>query len=91
MTVNEIRAAILSSNLSMEDIYVINQALVMIKNQRAQDNINALKVNERVKWVNKNKSTEFGIIKKISRTTVNVLSENDNMMWKIPASMLLVA
>jgi hypothetical protein len=91
MNASEIRKAILSADLTVEEIRDLTEALKLVRTVRGQDNINSLRAEARVKWVNRNKSVEFGTVKKVARTTVTVLSDNDSQLWRIPASMLQAA
>lgn len=91
MTANEIRNAILTSTLTSTDINLIVDAVNVARKLLTKSTIRELAVNDRVTWVSsKTGTTGFGIVKKVSRTTVMVLSDEDNLLWRIPGGMLKV-
>jgi|LakMenE01Jun11ns_1017448.scaffolds.fasta_scaffold9207948_2 hypothetical protein len=91
MTANEIRNAILTSTLTSTDINLIVDAVNVARKLLTKSTIRELAVNDRVTWVrSKTGTTGIGIVKKVSRTTVMVLSDEDNLLWRIPGGMLKV-
>lgn len=90
MTANEIRNAILTNtNLTLADLNAIVDAVKIARDVLSKSNIRELSVNDRVSWSSsKTGTTGIGTVKKVSRTTVTVLSDNDNQLWRIPGGML---
>jgi hypothetical protein len=91
MNITEIRNAILTSDLTVADTRVLTDAIKIVRDRLAQDNIQTLCVNQRVKWVGKSKVVDLGTVKKIARANVTVLADKDGQLWRIPAAMLQAA
>lgn len=88
MNAIEIRNAILTSELTANELRILSEAIKTVRERVGQDMIGVLAVDDRVQWTGKSKVTDFGIVKKVARTTVTVRADSDGQLWRIPASML---
>ncbi|TQV65601.1 transposase [Exilibacterium tricleocarpae] len=68
---------------------VICERIDYLRAKQDQDVMKTLCVGNQVRFANKEGSTEFGIVIKINRKTVIVLTK-DQRQWKMPPGMLTV-
>jgi hypothetical protein len=89
-TAKSISEAILHTpDLTIADLNFIIEAVKTARDILSKTTLRELAINDRVTWTSsKSGLTGFGTIKKISRTTVTVLSDEDGKLWRIPGSML---
>ena len=89
-TAKSISEAILyTPDLTIADLNTIIEAVQTARKILSKTALRELAINDRVTWSgSKNGLTGFGTVKKVSRTTVTVLSDEDGRLWRVPGSML---
>jgi len=87
-TVQEINTAILSSNLSNEDLNSVLDAVRFVRSQLVRKNTGSLVVGTRVKWNSVRLGKPMtGTVVKVGRKNIKVDVGQGNV-WRVDASML---